>query len=116
MTAIGRLLEGPGGDRDLHGETARLVRLDLEAVRQVVVQLRDQRERLDERELDQRPVACEAPHVDVRDAGEPAERALERGQCGKVSEGPCVELDAAFEALPVLGAAPARWADRRGAV
>src|SRR5690242_9984967 len=105
MTAMRYRLERPGGDGDLDRDAARLDRLDLEPVRQVVAHLGDERDRLREGELDERPLAREATHVDVLDAREPRETALERGERGEVSERASLELDAAFEALLVLRAA-----------
>src|SRR4051794_7615361 len=116
MTAIYGLLVGPGSDRDGDGETSGFDRLDLEAVRHVVAHLRDECERMGERELDQRTVAAEAADVDVLDTAEAAERALERRERREVAERARVELDAPLEALLVLGAAGARDVRRAVAV
>jgi hypothetical protein len=108
MTAIYRLLGDPGSDRDGDGEAPGLDRLELEAVRHLVAHLRYERERVGERELDQGPVAAEAADVDVLDTAEAAEGALERRERREVAERTGVELDAALEALLVLGAAGER--------
>src|SRR4051794_24494467 len=116
MTAIYGLLVGPGSDRDGDGEASGFDRLDVEAVRHVVAHLREERERMGERELDQRTVAAEAADVDVLDTAEAAERALERRERREVAERARVEPDAPLEALLVLGAARARDVRRAVAI
>ena len=67
-----------------------------------------------ERQLDERPLAGEAAHVDVLDPAEPRQGALERREGGEISERAGLELDATLEALLVLGAVHPRESGERG--